>query len=82
MLLSITEEDIKQILFELCEDETVFKDGVDLIESGLLDSYALISLFGELEDRGIFLHMTRIDRNMLRTVSSIGQLVRECETVR
>lgn len=78
--MNITEEEIKQILFELCEDETVFESGVDLIESGLLDSYALISLFGELEDRGIFLHMTRIDRNMLRTVSSIGQLVRECET--
>ena len=80
--MSITEEDIKQILFELCEDETVFKDGVDLIESGLLDSYALISLFGELEDRGVLLHMTRIDRNMLRTVSTIWQLVRECGTVR
>ena len=79
--MNITQEDIKQILFELCEDEAVFEDGVDLIETGLLDSYALISLFGELEDRGVFLHMTRIDRNMLRTVSSIEQLVRECETV-
>ena len=79
--MNITQEDIKQILFELCEDEAVFEDGVDLIETGLLDSYALISLFGELEDRGVFLHMTRIDRNMLRTVASIEQLVRECETV-
>ena len=37
--------DINEILYEICEDENVFNDDFDLIDSGLLDSYAFISLF-------------------------------------
>ena len=36
--------DVKQLLFEICEDERVFENGIDLIESGLLDSFAFIEL--------------------------------------
>lgn len=69
--------DIPKLLYEICEDEAVFEEGVDLIESGLLDSYAVIELFARLEDEGIFLSPTRIDRTRLRTVKGIGELVEE-----
>ena len=69
--------DIQKLLFEICEDKRVFEEGIDLIDSGLLDSLALIELFGELEDRGIFLQSTRIDRKKLRTVRGIESLVEE-----
>ena len=71
------ELDIKKILFEICEDEAVYEDNIDLIESGLLDSYAYIELFSRLEDYGIFIQPTRIDRSLLRTVKGIEQLIKE-----
>lgn len=69
--------DIKDILYEICEDEAVYEEGVDLIETGLLDSYAIIELLSVLEDEGIVIQVTRIDRNMLRTVSGIEKLIKE-----
>ena len=68
---------IADILFELCEDSEVYRPDVDLIESGLLDSLALIELFDRLEDEGISIQMTRIDRAKLRTVRGIEELVEE-----
>ena len=69
--------DITKILYEICEDESVYDLDFDLIESGLLDSLAFIELFSILEDNGIFLQPTRIDRNLLRTPRSIQKLVDE-----
>ncbi len=69
--------DIRKLLCEVCGDETAGEPGVDLIESGLLDSLALIELFTRLEDEGIELYPTRIDRERLRTAESIKELVRE-----
>ena len=69
--------DVKKLLFEICEDERVFDEDIDLIESGLLDSYATIELLSALEDEGIEIHITRIDRNLLRSVSGIEKLVEE-----
>ncbi|MBR4205215.1 MAG: D-alanine--poly(phosphoribitol) ligase subunit 2 [Clostridia bacterium] len=71
--------DIKKLLCEVCGDDAAGEPGVDLIESGLLDSLALIELFSRLEDEGIELHPTRIDRDRLRTAESIEELVREAE---
>ena len=71
--------DIKKLLCEVCGDDMAGEPGVDLIESGLLDSLALIELFSRLEDEGIELHPTRIDRDRLRTAESIEELVREAE---
>jgi aryl carrier-like protein len=64
-------------LLELCEDERVCEPGIDLIESGLLDSYAMIELFSRLEEEGIPLQPTRIDRNLLRTPEGIRRLIDE-----
>jgi D-alanine--poly(phosphoribitol) ligase subunit 2 len=67
--------DIKQILQEVCEDDSVLEKDIDLIDSGLLDSYAFIELLAKLEDNGIFIQPTRIDRNQLRTIEGIENLV-------
>ena len=67
--------DVKKILYELCEDENVYNPDFDLIESGLLDSFAMIELFARLEDEGIEIQPTRIDREKLRTPRGIEELV-------
>lgn len=69
--------DIPKLLYEICEDEGVYEKDVDLIESGLLDSYAFIELFSKLEDYGIYLQPTRIDRSKLRTVKGIENLIND-----
>ena len=69
------EIDVKKLLFEICEDEKVFEDDIDLIESGIIDSYAFIELFSKLEDYGIEIQPTRIDRSKLRTVKGIEELI-------
>ena len=45
--------DVKKMLYELCEDKKVYDDSIDLIESGILDSYMFIELFSKLEEYGI-----------------------------
>ena len=72
--------DVQKLLYEICEDENVFNPDFDLFESGLLDSYAFIELFSKLEDMGIVIQPTRIDREMLRTPKSIEILVKEYMT--
>ena len=67
--------DISRLLFELTEEERVFDPDYDLIESGALDSLAFIELFSRLEDEGIELQPTRIDRSELRTPASIARLI-------
>jgi len=67
--------DIRKILYEICEDERVFDEETDLIESGLLDSYAVIELFCRLEDEGTELQITQIDRELLRTANGIEELI-------
>ena len=72
-----TKINIPKILCEICEDEGVYEKNIDLIESGLLDSYAFIELFSRLEDYGINIQPTRIDRSQLRTVKGIEKLVND-----
>ncbi len=68
---------IPELLYEICEDEGVYEENIDLIESGLLDSFAFIELFSRLEDYGINIQPTRIDRSQLRTVKGIEKLIKE-----
>ena len=67
--------DLYKILYEICEDKLVYEKDINLIESGLLDSYAFILLFSTLEDYGVFLEPPRIDRSKLATVSGIQELI-------
>lgn len=69
--------DVKALLYEICEDKRVYEDKIDLIESGLLDSYAFIELFSRLEDYNINIQPTRIDRSKLRTTTGIEELIEE-----
>jgi len=67
--------DVAKLLYQICEDELVYEKDIDLIESGLLDSYAFIELFSALEDYGINIQPTRIDRSKLKTVQGIEELI-------
>lgn len=69
--------DICATLFELCGDKRVFDPNCELVESGLLDSYAMIELFSRLEDDGIELNPARIDKNLLKTPAGIQRLADE-----
>ena len=68
---------IPDLLYEICEDKNVYNPDFDLIESEVFDSFAFIELFTRLEDEGIVIQPTRIDRNLLRTPRTIEQLVEE-----
>jgi acyl carrier protein len=69
--------DVPKLLFEICEDKKVFDENIDLVESGLLDSFAFIELFSRLEDYNINIQPTRIDRNKLRSIKGIEELIEE-----
>ncbi|MBQ2724640.1 MAG: D-alanine--poly(phosphoribitol) ligase subunit 2 [Clostridia bacterium] len=69
--------DIPKLLYEICGNEAVYDPDCELLESGLLDSLALIELVSRLEDEGVVIHLTRIDRQLLKTPRSIAKLVSE-----
>lgn len=69
--------DIPKLLYEIFEDENVYNPDFDLIDSGLLDSLAFVELFAKLEDCGVCIQPTRIDRNRLRTPKGIEELIKE-----
>ncbi len=69
--------DIPKLLYEIIGDEAVLEPDCELLESGLLDSLAMIELVNLLEEEGVTLHLTRIDRQRLKTTGSITELVKE-----
>lgn len=71
--------DVKNLLYEICEDERVFEDDIDLEEAGILDSYATIELLARLEDEGIEIQITQIDRNLLHSAKGIEKLIAEAK---
>ncbi len=71
--------DVKELLYEICDDDRVFDDEIDLVESGLLDSYATIELLSRIEEEGTEIQITRIDRELLRTVKGIEKLIKEAK---
>lgn len=68
---------VNKLLEEICNDDRVNDDDFDLIESGVLDSYAMIELFTYLEDNDIELYPTQIKMNDLRTPGSIKNIIDE-----
>lgn len=69
--------DVKELLYKICDTDETISDDTELIESGILDSYAFIELFSSLEDEGIFIQPTRVDLSRLNTVKGIEQLIEE-----
>ena len=68
---------IEQILYELSDNKNVFDPNFDLIESNILDSYNFIELLSILEDNGIILQPTRINKELLRTTKGIKELIEQ-----
>ncbi len=68
---------VSEILYNLTEDKNVYNKDYDLIESGLLDSFAFIALLGELEDIGIVIQPTRVPLERFKTVNEIEKLIEE-----
>ncbi|MBQ4556026.1 MAG: D-alanine--poly(phosphoribitol) ligase subunit 2 [Clostridia bacterium] len=66
---------VSELLFEICEDKAVYDPDCELLESEILDSLAFIELFSRLEDEGIELQPTRIDRSLLSTPRKIEKLI-------
>lgn len=56
------EETIRELLVNACGSEEALEPGMDLIDSGLLDSLALISFLTDLEEYGIEIQPTQVNR--------------------
>lgn len=67
--------DVKGILIDICEDEKAGDPSVDLIDSGILDSYAFIEFFSRLEDLGVEVQPTRIERDVLRNIDKLTEYI-------
>ncbi|MBS6215970.1 MAG: hypothetical protein KH704_03485 [Clostridiales bacterium] len=72
-------DEIRDLLAEACGSPEAGEPGVDLLERGLLDSLALITLLEGLEDRGIELLPTSLPRESFRTAESILQAARAAQ---
>ncbi len=72
------EDRIINIISDVCDSETIRNDiKIDLIESGLLDSLAFITLLSRLEDEfDIEIQPTQIEPNTWRSVEDIIELVK------
>lgn len=70
------EETVRNIILKVC-GSAALAPGVDLIESGILDSLALIELLSELEDIGIEIQPTQVDKNEFRTIDGIIRLAKK-----
>ncbi|GKI16587.1 hypothetical protein CE91St44_30720 [Oscillospiraceae bacterium] len=70
------EQLILTLLAEACGSAAAARPGTDLFETGLLDSLAFITLLEGLEDLGITLQPTQIDRACFRTPEGILALAR------
>ncbi|WP_432650088.1 phosphopantetheine-binding protein [Huintestinicola sp.] len=55
----ISMEELLALLREICGEESIAAD-TELMESGLLDSYAFINLLSELDMRAISIEPTRV----------------------
>ena len=69
--------DVCELLYSICEDENVYDKDWDLIDSGILDSFTFVELFSKLEDLGIVIQPTRIDREFLRTPRNIEKIIND-----
>lgn len=67
--------DVCKLLYEICEDKRVYDKDFDLLASDVLDSFAMIELFTALEDEGIMISPTRVDRAMLQRPRKIEELI-------
>ena len=68
------EEKMRRLLADACGSEAALREGTDLLETGLLDSLALITLLDGLEDMGVEIQPTQVEREAFRTAAGIFEL--------
>lgn len=68
---------LPRLLAEACGTPDALAPGLDLLESGVLDSLGLILLLDALADHGIEIAPTQVDRDRFRTMEGIAALCRE-----
>lgn len=71
----ISEKELVLLLRDICGVNDIFAD-TELIESGLLDSYAFIDLLSELDMRGISIEPTRVG---MECFSSAEEIMKKIE---
>lgn len=74
--MQLTDDRILDLIARACGTPRALEEGVDLIESGLMDSLARITLFEGLEDLGVELSPTQLPPDALRSARSLLAAVR------
>lgn len=69
--------DVKKVLEDCCKRE--IDEEVDLIESGILDSFGIYLFCSKVEELGIDINIARLDKNILRNVNSIQAYINDLE---
>lgn len=69
--MQLTDDMILSLIANACGTPRALEEGMDLIESGLMDSLARITLFEGLEDLGVKLSPTQLAPDALRSAPAI-----------
>lgn len=69
----ISMNELLALLREICGEESIAPD-TELMENGLLDSYAFINLLSELDMRGISIEPTRVGMENFSSAERIYKL--------
>lgn len=69
----ISMNELLALLREICGEESIDAN-TELMESGLLDSYAFINLLSELDMRGISIEPTRVGQENFTSAERIYSL--------
>ena len=67
--------DVKDMIFALSGNEKAMEDGIDLLEEGIIDSYLVIQMIYELEEKGLVLSLNDFSKDDLRTAKSIERFI-------
>ena len=73
--MQLTDDMILSLIANACGTPRALEEGMDLIESGLMDSLARITLFEGLEDLGVGLSPTQLAPDALRSAPAILAVV-------
>ena len=73
------EQMARDILESTCETDEIFEDyDMDLLDAGYLDSFSLLNIIVEIEDKlGIALQPTDIKKDNIRTANKMIRFVTE-----
>lgn len=69
--MQLTDDMVLSLIANACGTPRALEEGMDLIESGLMDSLARITLFEGLEDLGVELSPTQLAPDALRSAPAI-----------